>query len=71
MAFYIKKELQELFEWTPDLPMNLVSISEADKRNGSPKKGDMIAVNPKDNTDFWLVSEQYFKDNYEYVSDEK
>jgi len=29
----------------------LVSISAADKANGSPKAGDMIAFNPKDSTD--------------------
>ena len=42
-----------------------VSISDADKSNGSPKIGDMIARNPKNHADQWLVSEQYFKDNFE------
>lgn len=42
-----------------------ISISDADKANGSPKIGDMIARNPKDYTDQWLVAEQYFKDNFE------
>lgn len=69
MAFYRKKQLQELIQWTDDVPMDLVSISIADKENGSPKKGDMIAFNPKDTTDMWLVSEQFCKDNYEWVSD--
>lgn len=69
MAFYRKKQLQELVPWTEDLPMDLVSISESDRINGSPKLGDMIAFNPKDSTDIWLVAEQFFKDNYEWVSD--
>ena len=69
MAFYRKKELQELIPLVEGLPMGLVSISDADKKNGSPKKGDMIAFNPKDGTDMWLVSEQDYKDNYEWVSD--
>lgn len=69
MAFYRKKQLQELIPWTPDLPMELVSISPADKANGSPKDGDMIAFNQKDATDMWLVAEQFFKDNYELVED--
>ncbi len=44
-----------------------VSISDADKReNGSPKIGDMIAINPKNSTDQWLIEEKYFKENYEY-----
>lgn len=69
MALYRKKQLQELIPWTEDLPMGLVSISEADKQNGSPKTGDMIAFNPKDPTDMWLVAEEFFKDKYEWVAD--
>lgn len=44
-----------------------VSISEADRENGSPKEGDMIARNPKDHNDMWLVAEKFFKENYEEV----
>lgn len=44
-----------------------VSISQADLENGSPKIGDMIARNPKNHDDFWLVAEAYFKDNLELV----
>jgi hypothetical protein len=64
MNTYIKKTQQKLIPWTEDMPMDLISVSEADKNNGSPKTGDMIAFNPKDKTDMWLVSEQFFKDNY-------
>jgi hypothetical protein len=64
MSLYIKKTQQELVPWTEDMPIDLISISEADKLNGSPKQGDMIALNPKDKTDMWLVAEQFFKDNY-------
>ena len=45
-----------------------VSISHTDKNNGSPKIGDMIARNPKDYGDQWLVAERYFKDNFEPIS---
>jgi len=48
---------------TPD--WSSVSISEADLKNGSPKEGDMIARNPKNHNDQWLVAEQYFKDNFQ------
>lgn len=44
---------------------NKVSISDEDLNNDSPKIGDMIARNPKDHNDQWLISEQYFKDNFE------
>ena len=42
-----------------------VSISDVDLANGSPKEGDMIARNPKNHLDQWLVAEQYFNDNFE------
>jgi hypothetical protein len=42
-----------------------VSISVEDLANGSPKSGDMIARNPKNHNDQWLVAEQYFEDNFE------
>ena len=44
-----------------------VSISDVDKQNGSPKIGDMIARNPKNHLDQWLIAEQYFKDNFEEI----
>jgi len=42
-----------------------VSVSDADRQNGSPKIGDMIARNPKNHVDQWLVAKQYFQDNFE------
>jgi hypothetical protein len=42
-----------------------VSISGPDREAGSPKLGDMIARNPKNHEDQWLVAAQYFKDNFE------
>lgn len=42
-----------------------VSISDADLKAGSPKIGDMVARNPKNHFDQWLVAKQYFKDNFE------
>lgn len=44
-----------------------VSISDADRKNGSPKIGDMIARNPKNHFDQWLVAKQYFEDNFEPI----
>lgn len=44
-----------------------VSISDVDKYNGSPRIGDMIARNPKNYNDQWLVAEQYFNDNFEIL----
>ena len=44
-----------------------ISISDADKNDGSPKIGDMIARNPKNHSDQWLVAKQYFNDNFEKI----
>jgi len=44
-----------------------VSISEEDLKKGSPKIGDMIARNPKNHKDQWLVAEQYANDNFEVI----
>ena len=65
MPMYRKKALQELNPWAEGVDMEGVSVSDADKENGSPKQGDMIASNPNDATDRWLVAEKFFQDNYE------
>ena len=44
---------------------NGISVSQTDLENGSPKLGDMIARNPKNHNDQWLVAKQYFQDNFE------
>lgn len=45
--------------------LSAVSISEPDRQNGSPKVGDMIARNPVNHDDQWLVAQKYFEDNFE------
>ena len=45
----------------------LISVSAEDKKAGSPKPGDMIARNPKNHADQWLVAAQYFADNFEPI----
>lgn len=44
-----------------------LSVSEFDLKNGSPKIGDMIARNPNNHNDQWLVAEEYFKNNFEEI----
>lgn len=46
-----------------------LSVSHSDRENGSPKIGDWIARNPKSPNDQWLVSEEFYKENYEPVAD--
>jgi len=63
---YKRKGLSEMRPYIPgeNLPSK-VSISDADKNNGSSKKGDMIARNPKNHGDQWLVAKKYFDENLE------
>lgn len=42
-----------------------ISISDEDLAAGSPKTGDMIARNPDNHRDQWLVAAEYFKKNFE------
>jgi hypothetical protein len=65
MTLYRKKQLQEMEPWNEETDMTGVSISQADLDNGSPKEGDMIAVNPKIPLDRWLVAKKFFEENYE------
>lgn len=70
---YKRTQIAEMHEYNPNNIyskefMDKVSISQVDKENGSPKEGDMIARNPKNHEDMWLVAEQYFKDNFEPIN---
>jgi hypothetical protein len=62
---YRRKQIAELRPYETGEDMSGVSISAADKEAGSPKPGDMIARNPKNPADKWLVAAQYFADNFE------
>jgi hypothetical protein len=62
---YRRKQIAELRAWMPADDMTNVSVSDADKAAGSPKAGDMIARNPKNHDDQWLVAARYFADNFE------
>ena len=64
---YRRKGLSELRPYVPGEDLTHVSISAADGANGSPKLGDMIARNPKNHADQWLVAKKYFEENLEEV----
>lgn len=65
---YQRKGLSEMTPYFVGMDISGVSISEADTKSGSPKLGDMIARNPKNHADKWLVNKQYFEDNLELVT---
>ena len=62
---YRRKQIAELRPYIAGENIDGISISVADKDGGSPKVGDMIARNPKNHDDRWLVAKQYFEDNFE------
>ena len=68
---YRRSQIAELRHFIPGetLPEQ-VSISTADKEAGSPKAGDMIARNPANHADQWLVAAAYFASNFEPVPPE-
>ncbi len=67
---YRRKQIAELRPYEPGEALEGVSISVPDKEAGSPKAGDMIARNPKNHEDQWLVAARYFADNFEAVESE-
>jgi hypothetical protein len=63
---YRRKQIAELRPYVAGEDLaGLVSVSAVDALVGSPKAGDMIARNPKNHKDQWLVAAQYFADNFE------
>lgn len=68
---YRRKQIAELRPFVDNETLIDVSISKEDRAAGSPKAGDMIARNPKNHADQWLVAAQYFADNFEAVEASK
>lgn len=64
---YRRSQIAEIANWEPGFDMNRVSVSPADKEAGSPKEGDMIARNPANHTDQWLIAKDYFDVNFESI----
>ena len=64
---YRRKGHSEMRPYVKNEDVSNISISAPDKAAGSPKEGDMIARNPKNHDDQWLVAKAYFEDNLEEV----
>lgn len=62
---YRRRQYGELRPYVPGEDLTGVSISPVDAAAGSPKTGDMIARNPANHADQWLVAAQYFADNFD------
>jgi hypothetical protein len=67
-AQYRRKQIAELRPYEEGEPLDSrISISLEDSIAGSPRAGDMIARNPKNHADQWLVAAAYFADNFEPI----
>lgn len=62
---YKRKGVSEMRPYVNGEDVSNISISDVDRLAGSPTTGDMIARNPKNHADQWLVSKKYFEDNLE------
>lgn len=67
-AEYRRRQIAELRPYVPGETLEGVSVAQVDRDAGSPKPGDMIARNPKNHADQWLVAAAYFADNFEPVT---
>ena len=61
---YVRTNIAEMRPYTVGELLHGVSIAQVDLDSGSPKIGDMIARNPKNHADQWLVAEKYFQENF-------
>lgn len=64
---YRRIQIAELRPYKLGESMSGISISMADHDAGSPRLGDMIARNPANHKDQWLIAAEYFADNFESV----
>jgi hypothetical protein len=65
---YRRKQIAELRPYVEgEVLSTRVSVSKTDQENGSPRVGDMIARNPVNHEDQWLVAKDYFEANFESV----
>lgn len=64
---YNRIQIAELRPYIEGEDLTNIDVSTIDKKNGSPKSGDMIARNPDNHSDKWLISKEYFEKNFKLV----
>lgn len=62
---YRKKNIAEMRPFIIGEETGWFKMSQEDIVNGHPKEGDMIGRDPANHNDQWLVSKEFFEDNYE------
>jgi hypothetical protein len=61
---YKRTGVAEATPWAVGMDMSNISVGVEDTRRGSPKDGDMIARNPVNHKDMWLIAKEYFEANF-------
>jgi len=61
---YRKKALVEARPYIPGEALDGVTVNPKDTDAGSPKAGDMIARQPHDHSDSWLIAATAFASTY-------
>jgi hypothetical protein len=64
---YRKNTITEIRPYVYGEPMEKIPVNDIDRKNGSPQVGDMVARDPNNLKDQWLISEAYFRANFEEV----
>ena len=62
---YRRTQIAELRPYEPGRRPRRSERFAGRQKAGSPKAGDMIARNPKNHTDQWLVDAKFFAENFE------
>ena len=62
---YRRTNIAEMRPYVLDENVDHIPISAPDRDAGSPKEGDMIARNPVNHDEQWLVAAAYFAANFE------
>ena len=65
---YRRSQIAEMRPYITSDDLTFVSVLLEDIKFGSPKAGDMIARNPANHNDQWLVSAEYFAANFEPIA---
>ena len=61
---YRKSTVTEIMPWSADVSMDAVSMGPEDRASGHPREGDMVARNPANPSDMWLLTKEFFEANY-------
>ena len=65
---YRRTQIAQMRPYVPGETLSdRVSVSAPDREAGSPRPGDMIARNPANHADQWLVAADYFAANFEEI----